>query len=195
MIDPGGGRITKSSRSAARPSAAAGAGSGWIANGGDGTVSRIDRDSQATTIPVGGEPTAIAFADGSLWVADGQNGRVDQVDSRTNHVVHRLPAGNAPRGVAVAGGAVWVTLGGRRSGRPPRPRAPRPEPADRGPRRARRDRRGLRGRVGGGRGERVVTKLDPRSGRVLKSIGVGNGPAAIASATAASGSPIATTAP
>ena len=82
----------------------------WIANGRDGTVSRIDRGrGQVTTIDVGGEPTALAFGGGSLWVADGETGRVDQVDPRTNRVVaaHR-PSGNAPRGVAVAGGAVWV---------------------------------------------------------------------------------------
>ena len=51
---------------------AAGAGSVWIANGRDGTVSRVDRGrGQVTTIDVGGEPTAVAFGDGSLWVADG----------------------------------------------------------------------------------------------------------------------------
>ena len=65
--------------------------------------------AQVTTIDVGGEPTAVAFAEGSLWVADGQNRRVDQIDSahRTTSST-ACPAGNAPRGVAVSDGAVWV---------------------------------------------------------------------------------------
>ncbi len=84
------------------------AGSVWSANGRDGTVSRVDRGQAVTTIPVGGEPTALAFGDGSLWVADGEARRVDQINSRTNRVVGHLPAGNAPSGVAVTPGAVWV---------------------------------------------------------------------------------------
>ena len=152
----------------------------WTANGRDGTVYRIDPDRGPIAIPVGGEPTAIAFSHGSLWVADGQNGRVEQVDSGTNRVVDSLPAGNAPRGVTVAGGAVWLTsaVDGQ---------VDRLDLTHRG-RINRIDIAGGPAAIAAGAGavwvagedDGVVTKLDRRSGRVLKPIGVGNGPAAIA---------------
>lgn len=182
VIDPQNGHIVAQYLVGHAPDAlAAGGGSVWIANGRDGTVSRVDRGhGQVTTIDVGGEPTAVAFGDGSLWVADGQNRVVDQVDSATNRVVGRLPAGNGGRGVAVAGGAVWLAsaidgqverldlAGGGRVRRIDVPGGPAAIAA------------------GGGAvwvaGEEdgVVTKLDPHSGAALKAIGVGNGPAAIA---------------
>jgi peptide/nickel transport system substrate-binding protein len=153
----------------------------WSANGRDGTVSRIDRaGGSVITIPVGGEPTALAFGGSSLWVADGEAGRVDQVNFNTNRVVRRLPAGNAPRGVAVTSGAVWVSsavdgqvnrLDLTRSGRP------RTIDVAGGP-----------AAITAGAGavwvaseeDRLVTKLDPRSGAPVKTIGVGNAPAALA---------------
>jgi peptide/nickel transport system substrate-binding protein len=47
-----------------------GAGSVWVANSGDGTVTRIDprTDKIQAIIPVGGSPQAIAIADGRAWV-------------------------------------------------------------------------------------------------------------------------------
>ena len=75
----------------------------WIANGRDGTVSRVDRGhGQVTTIDVGGEPTAIAFGGGSLWVADGQNRRVDQIDSA--HEPRRRPPARGQRAARGGGG-------------------------------------------------------------------------------------------
>jgi YVTN family beta-propeller protein len=180
VIDPGSGHIVAEYMVGHAPDAlAAGRGSVWIANGRDGTVSRVDH-GQVTTIDVGGEPTALAFGESSLWVADGQNRVVDQVDSATNRVVRRLPAGNGSRGVAVAGGAVWLAsaidgqverLNLARGGRIRRIDVPGGPAAI---------------AAGGGavwvagEGDGVVTKLDPRSGAALKAIGVGNGPAGIA---------------
>ena len=78
----------------------------WIANAGDGTVSRIDRErDEGVTIPVGGEPAALAFGGGSLWVADGASREVAQVDPGANKAVQRYEVGNAPRALAVAAGA------------------------------------------------------------------------------------------
>ena len=156
VIDAGNGHIVAQYMVGHAPRAlAAGGGSVWIANGRDGTVSRVERGhGQVTTIDVGGEPTAVAFGGGSLWVADGQNRVVDQVDSATNRVVGRVPAGNGSRGVAVAGGAVWLAS-------PVDGQVERidlgeggPDPADRGARRARCHHRGQRRGVGGRRGGR-----------------------------------------
>src|SRR4051794_34775206 len=180
VIDPASGRVVAEYEVGHGPDALAadGGGSVWIANGSDGTVSRVER-GQVTTIDVGGEPTAMAFGAGSLWVADGQHRRVDQVDPATNRVVRRLPAGNAPRGVALAGGAVWVpsALDGE---------VDRLDLAHDG--RIRRiDIPGGPAAIAAGGGavwvageeDGVVTELDPRSGAALQAIGVGNGPAAI----------------
>ncbi len=182
VIDPASGHIVAQYTVGHAPDGiAASGGSVWIANGGDGTVSRVDRGhGQVTTIDVGGEPTALAFGAGSLWVADGQNRRVDQIDPATNRVVRRLPAGNTPRGVVVAGGAVWVVsaLDGQ---------VDRLDLAH-GGRTQRIDLPGGPAAVAAGGGavwvageeDGVVTKLDPQSGAALKAIGVGNGPAGIA---------------
>ena len=54
-----------------RPNAVAvGAGAVWVANYGDGTISRIDPDTnEVQTIVVGGHPTQIAIdSEGSLWI-------------------------------------------------------------------------------------------------------------------------------
>jgi YVTN family beta-propeller protein len=113
LIEPDGGRITEQIRVGAGPSAVTqGGGSVWVANGADGTVSRIDRRrSDRVTIPLGGEPTALAFGGGSLWVADEDSRAIAQVDPGANKVVARIPVGNAPRAVAVTPGAVWVASG------------------------------------------------------------------------------------
>ena len=86
-----------------------GAGSVWVANALDGTVSRIDPEHQIAQIDVHGEPTALAFGAGALWVANGEERTVAQVDPGSNRVVGELPVGNASRGVAVGYGALWVT--------------------------------------------------------------------------------------
>ena len=58
-------------RSGWRPIGVAfGAGSIWVANAGDGTVSRIDpiTGRVVRTIDVGGSPTGIVVADDEVWV-------------------------------------------------------------------------------------------------------------------------------
>jgi YVTN family beta-propeller protein len=54
------------------PSAlAVGAGAVWVANAGDGTVSRIDiaKGELVETIDVGNAPSGIAFGNGAVWVS------------------------------------------------------------------------------------------------------------------------------
>jgi YVTN family beta-propeller protein len=42
----------------------------WVANGQDGTVSRIDPETnQVGTIHLGYRPTAVAVEQGAIWVA------------------------------------------------------------------------------------------------------------------------------
>jgi peptide/nickel transport system substrate-binding protein len=109
LIDPKLARITGQYPVGRGPSAlAAGGGSVWVANAGDGTVSRIEPGSdQIATIPVGAGPADLAFAAGSLWATD-RGGAVSQISPAANRVVRRIAAGNAPRGVVAGFGALWV---------------------------------------------------------------------------------------
>ena len=110
LIDPDSGRITAQYAVGHGPQAvAAGAGSVWVANQRDGTVSRIDRGrDEVVTIDVGGSPSGLAFTAGSLWVADGHGRKVAQIAPQTNKVVQRIEVGNAGHAVAAGYGAVWV---------------------------------------------------------------------------------------
>jgi len=164
------------------PSAiAAGAGSVWVSNGLDGTVSRIDLETHdVRTIDVGDAPAGLAFGARSLWVASSEGRAVAQVDPQAEKVLQSFPVGNGPRGVAVGFGAVWVANGldGTVS---------RIDLA-----------RGQRTRtiaVGGSPGavavsrdavwvasdtSNTVSRLAPASGEVIASIRVGNSPSALA---------------
>jgi ABC-type transport system substrate-binding protein/DNA-binding SARP family transcriptional activator len=179
------GRITAQYRVGRGPVALVpGAGSIWVANSLEGTVSRIDRDGDqvvTTSIDVGGEPTALAFAAGSLWVANGESRFVDQVDPGSNRVVNnRLEVGNASRGIAAGFGALWVTSaidGAVR--RIDLANADVSGPIEVG---------ASPSAIAAGAGAiwvaseeaGTVTRLDPRTREVVKAIPVGNGPSAVA---------------
>jgi DNA-binding SARP family transcriptional activator len=110
LIDLDSGHITAQYSVGHGPQAVAvGAGSAWVANQLDGTVSRIDRErSERVTIDVGGEPSGLAFGAGSLWVADGEGRTVAQIAPQSNKALQRIAVGNAAHAVAVGSGAVWV---------------------------------------------------------------------------------------
>ena len=158
----------------------AGGGSVWVANRLDGTVSRIDRDRQVTTIPVGGAPAALAFGAGSLWVADGDSRFVAQVDPGSNTRRQRIPAAIAPRSLALAEGALWVISGAE--GDLHRVELDHLD-------RARRIPIGVKATaIAAGAGALwvaseetdTVTRLDPRTGAVVAPVTVGHAPSALA---------------
>jgi peptide/nickel transport system substrate-binding protein len=180
-MEPGSGRITAQYAVGRSPGAAvAGAGSVWVANRLDGTVSRIDREhDQVVTISVGGEPSGLTFGRGSLWVADGDARTVAQVDPGANKIRRRIEVGNAPRSLATAAGALWVVSGVDGS-------VHRIDIA-----------RGVKRSIpvgaiptaiAAGAGalwvaseeSGTVTRIDPRTGSVVQVIPVGNGPSAVA---------------
>ena len=89
---------------------AAGAGSVWVTNGADGTVTRIDPhgDHVEQTIVVGSSPAGIAYGAGAIWVSNALDGSVSRIDPRTNQVVQTISVGGRPIAVAAGAGAVWV---------------------------------------------------------------------------------------
>src|SRR4051794_12554367 len=182
VIDPTAVAIKKQYRIGSDLGAVAhGAGSVWVANPAEGTVSRIHRDAdRIETIDVGSAPTGLAFGAGSLWVAGAEDGVLAQVDPAADRVVQRIHVGNGLRAVAVGEGAVWAAtaLDGEvvrvdlRSGRVTRRIAVGGQPVA----------------VATGAGSvwaaseesGTVARIDPRSGAVLAGISVGNGPSAVA---------------
>jgi peptide/nickel transport system substrate-binding protein len=90
---------------------AVGAGSVWVTNAGDGTVSRIPAGSSEVTqdLPAGAQPTGIAFGDDALWIADAIGGELLRVDIASGESEPiRLPG--QPSGVAFTPDGVWVSV-------------------------------------------------------------------------------------
>jgi ABC-type transport system substrate-binding protein/class 3 adenylate cyclase len=111
-IGPGNNRVVAQVQVGSGPGrVASGAGSLWVANVPDSTVSRVNTKTFAVeqTIAVDLDPTALAFGDGALWVACSGSRKLDRINPGTNTVVQRIPVGNGPSGVAISPGTVWVT--------------------------------------------------------------------------------------
>jgi DNA-binding beta-propeller fold protein YncE len=90
----------------------AGAGSVWVANSGDETVSRIDPRSGklvGAPIAVGEDPGALAVGAGSVWVANVGDGTVTRIDPGSGRSVGApIVVGRAPTDLVVGRGRVWV---------------------------------------------------------------------------------------
>jgi len=94
------------------PSAiAAGAGSIWVTDSEDNTVTRLDPESEGAVIgttSVGQDPNALAVGAGAVWVANTRDDTVSRIDPRSGTVTDTVPVGRRPTGVAVGEGGVWV---------------------------------------------------------------------------------------
>jgi YVTN family beta-propeller protein len=85
----------------------------WVANAGDGTVSRVAFATEdEEKIKVGGEPRGVVAFSGSIWVADGARDAVIQLDEKGNEI-QTIAVGAGPEGITVAPEAetVWVANG------------------------------------------------------------------------------------
>ena len=114
VIDPGTGAIVDTvplGESAGRIVAGT-AGSVWVTNFDDRTVSRMDSGRVRQVIPVGGGPCGIAMGNGAVWVADALDGTVARIDPGLGRVVETIPVGSGPSGIAYGEGAVWVANAG-----------------------------------------------------------------------------------
>src|SRR5439155_13544806 len=80
----------------------------WVANTGDGTITRIDANSGKPTKTLPIAATELAFGAGTLWASDRTGNRVVRIDPTTGHVVQPITVGNGPTGLAFGSGAVWV---------------------------------------------------------------------------------------
>ena len=112
-IDPDSGRSLGSVDVGNDPSAiATGAGSVWVTNRADGTVTRIDPTTLVTTtIPVGHGPAAVAVNAAGAWVANAGDGTLVRIDTETNAVTATTRIGGAPTAVLATPAALWVAMG------------------------------------------------------------------------------------
>jgi YVTN family beta-propeller protein len=74
------------------------------------SVAAIDTHTNRVVeqVAVGARPSGIAFGSGSLWVANLDDQTVSRVDPRTLRTLRTLSVGDPPTGIAVADGWVWV---------------------------------------------------------------------------------------
>ncbi|HXZ73279.1 MAG TPA: ABC transporter substrate-binding protein, partial [Streptosporangiaceae bacterium] len=87
----------------------------WVANSGDGTVSRVSPATDAvvgTPIPVGNDPVAIAYGRSGVWVASQGDDTVVRINPLTGAVSRPVGVGGQPDGIAAGPHAVWVANGG-----------------------------------------------------------------------------------
>jgi ABC-type transport system substrate-binding protein/class 3 adenylate cyclase/glutamine cyclotransferase len=139
------------------------------------------------TVPVGARPVAMATGARSLWVANLDDKNVTRVDLASQKAVRAIPVGGAPTAVTANGNGVWVGAGSavskidphynqvtetRQYGAPSGlaaadPSTPRPTLA-------------AFGSIWAVHPDGYVVRIDPRSGRKLATIEVGNDPSAIA---------------
>ena len=61
--------------------------------------------------PVGTSPTDVAYGEGSVWVLNADDRTVSQIDPRTRQVSHTFAIGGTPTELAVGDGSVWVGSG------------------------------------------------------------------------------------
>lgn len=94
-----------------------GAGSVWIGNIDDRTLTRIDLVTRrlVKTIPLGATPTAITFGAGAVWAAHGLTGRVSRVDPQFGSVSSAAVTGRSlyysSAGITAGAGSVWAVFG------------------------------------------------------------------------------------
>ena len=111
-LDPDGS-VAAALAVGARPVAAvAAAGSLWVANLDDRTVTRIDLSSRRIlqSIPIGGAPTALAATPGAVWVSD-TTGQISRIDPEYNRPVPTRQLAAAPRSPAERPGRCWQRPG------------------------------------------------------------------------------------
>jgi peptide/nickel transport system substrate-binding protein len=111
-VRTGADRVATATPLAGPPSAVTtGAGSVWVADASNGTVSRIDPHSGVVVdrISVGGDPASIASGDGAIWVANTVGATILRINPATETVTQTIPLGGAnPDALALGGGRLWV---------------------------------------------------------------------------------------
>jgi YVTN family beta-propeller protein len=97
-------------------SPAVGAGSVWVPNTADGTLSRVDATTNAVMATIrygaagqlGDFYDSAAFGFGSVWAASDEHATVTRIDPATNQVIATIAVASRPAQITVTSDAVWV---------------------------------------------------------------------------------------
>jgi DNA-binding beta-propeller fold protein YncE len=91
---------------------ATGFGSAWVANSGNGSVTRVAlAGSRVETLGLTDDPTAIATGAGYVWVVSKDGRRVLRIDPETNLVTKSVRLSEPPLDIVVRAGRVLLTIG------------------------------------------------------------------------------------
>ena len=87
----------------------------WVANGRDGTVTRVElgepgQAAQLQTIRVTAGLVDVAVGAGGVWVASSVDRTVTRIDEKTGEPTAVIELGNEPQEVVASEGSVWVTV-------------------------------------------------------------------------------------
>lgn len=118
LIDPATNRVEATVPVGVRPGeVVSGAGSLWVANLDDRSVTRIDSETRRVvrTISLDAAPDALAVGAGAVWVVNGRVGTLYRLDPDFNSVSKPLTLGGrsinyVDGGVDVGGGGVWAVF-------------------------------------------------------------------------------------
>lgn len=111
--NPESGRVVRNEVVGSDPVAVAiGFGSAWVANAGNGSITRVPLTSdKIETIGLEDEPTAVATGAGYLWVVSKTSGKVRRIDPETFEIDKTVRLANPPLAVAVRDGRVSLAIG------------------------------------------------------------------------------------
>ena len=162
------------------------AGSIWVANTADATMTRIDALTGVPEKTLSVAATELAVGGGALWASQRVANRVARIDPKAGNVVQEIPVGNGPTGIAFGSGAVWVanSLDGTVSRIDPETNAVAAAiPTGNGPTSVAVDDRSV---WVSNQFDGTLVRIDPRTNRVARTITVGNRPqgVSVASGTA-----------
>ena len=123
LIDPETNEIVAEVPVGIRPGPlAAGAGSIWVGNLQDRTLTRVDPAQRTATAGISLDsrtPTGLAVGAGAVWVAHGARGQLSRIDPQFSEVTERIDVAATSRGlggtqqgvVAVGDASVWAAYG------------------------------------------------------------------------------------
>jgi streptogramin lyase/predicted Ser/Thr protein kinase len=83
----------------------------WVLSEPEGTLTRIDAETDEISGPpidLGKGVAAVAVGGGSVWVSDGRTGKLLRVDDESGRVTQEIPVGGHPGPLVYGGGRVWV---------------------------------------------------------------------------------------
>jgi YVTN family beta-propeller protein len=79
-------------------------------------VSELDENGKiVASVPVGTNPTALAYGGGALWVLNAGDNTVQRINPSTHAVEQTIAVGQDPRGIAITGDDLWVTSSAERT--------------------------------------------------------------------------------